>query len=76
LRDLGSRAAEGKSAEEACRLAALALNNHDKDIPFALIYLVDVGGETARLVATSGFKDGERLPSDMETVVASKRMGP
>jgi hypothetical protein len=35
-----------------------------------------VGGETARLVATSGFKDGERLPSDMETVVASKRMGP
>ena len=74
LRDLGSRAAEGKSAEEACRLAALALNNHDKDIPFALIYLLDVGGETARLAATSGFKEGERPLSDMQTVVASERI--
>ena len=74
LRDLGSRAAEGKSAEEACRLAALALNNHDKDIPFALIYLLDVGGETARLAATSGFKEGERPLSDIQTVVASERI--
>jgi PAS domain S-box-containing protein len=75
LRDLGARAAEGKSAEEACCLAALALKNHAKDIPFALIYLLDVAGETAQLVATSGFEDGYRHPSDLDTVVASKRIG-
>ena len=75
LRDLGARAADGKSAEEACRSATLALKKHDKDIPFALIYLLDVNGETAQLAATSGFEDGERLPADIETVVTSKRIG-
>jgi PAS domain S-box-containing protein len=74
LRDLGARAAEGRSAEEACCLAALALKNHAKDIPFALIYLVDVNGETAQLVATCGFAEGERLPSEIATVIVSKRI--
>ena len=60
LRDLTARAGEGKSAEEACRLAALALKDHDKDIPFALIYLLDANGENPQLAATSGFKDGEQ----------------
>jgi GAF domain-containing protein len=75
LRDLGARAGGGKSAEEACRLAALALEEHDKDIPFALIYLLDAKGETAQLVATSGFEDGEQPHSDMGTVVVSNRIG-
>jgi PAS domain S-box-containing protein len=60
LRDLTARAGEGKSAEEACQLAALALKDHDKDIPFALIYLLDANGENSQLAATSGFKDGEQ----------------
>jgi len=73
LRNLGARTAGGKSAEEACRLAALALEEHDKDIPFALIYLLDANGETAQLVATSG---GEQPPSDMGTIIiASTRAG-
>jgi PAS domain S-box-containing protein len=75
LRDLGARAGGGKSAEEACRLAALALEEHDKDIPFALIYLLDAKGETAQLVATSGFEHGEQPHSDMGTVVVSNRIG-
>jgi PAS domain S-box-containing protein len=75
LRDLGVCATEGKSAEEACRLAAAALKNHDKDVPFALIYLVDTNGDTAQLVATTGLEEGERPPPGIEIVVTSKRIG-
>jgi hypothetical protein len=75
LRDLGVSAPEGKTAEEACRQAALALRNHDKDIPFTLIYLLDVNDETARLVATSGFENGERPTFDEDTIGISKRAG-
>src|SRR4051794_40659813 len=41
LRDLGAQAAEAKTAEETCATAAKTLAAHDKDIPFALIYLLD-----------------------------------
>ena len=64
LRDVAARAGEAKSAEEACRLAALALKNHDKDIPFALVYLLDATVENAQLVATAGLGEGERPSSD------------
>jgi signal transduction histidine kinase/DNA-binding response OmpR family regulator len=57
LRDLAARTGESKTAEEACALAARALQSHDKDIPFALIYLLDANGESARLVATAGVSE-------------------
>ena len=44
LRDLGTHAAEAKTAEEACAIAARTLSAHDKDVPFALIYLLDADG--------------------------------
>jgi hypothetical protein len=49
LRDLGARSAEAKTAEEACAIAAEAFGRHDLDVPFALLYLVDGDGRTARL---------------------------
>ena len=75
LRDLTAHAGEGKSAEEACRLAALALNDYNKDIPFTLIYLLDANGENPQLAATSGFKDGEQPPCDTDAAVNSRRIG-
>jgi PAS domain S-box-containing protein len=48
LRDLGARTAEARSEEEACRIAAAALQNERWDLPFTMIYL----GEA--LVAHSG----------------------
>jgi PAS domain S-box-containing protein len=72
LRDLGARVADGRSVEEVCALAALALENHDKDVPFALIYLLDADGETAQLAATSGFHEGVQPPADLATVAISK----
>jgi PAS domain S-box-containing protein len=58
LRDLGARAMEAKSAEEACVIAAQALAQHPRDVPFALIYLLDGEGTTARLAASAGIEMG------------------
>jgi PAS domain S-box-containing protein len=62
LRDLGARAGEARTAKEACSLAVQALKSYDKDIPFALIYLLNESGDKAQLAATSGFGDGEQSP--------------
>jgi signal transduction histidine kinase/DNA-binding response OmpR family regulator len=58
LRDLGVRAAEG-SAEETCRAAAEILTHHVKDVPFALLFLVDADGQHARLAAAAGVEPGK-----------------
>ena len=54
LRDLGARAAEAKTAEEACVIAAETLVRHAHDVPFASIYLLDRSGERAHLAAATG----------------------
>jgi PAS domain S-box-containing protein len=58
LRDLGARAAEAKTAEEACAIAGETLANHAKDIPFALLYLIDGDGKRARLACAAGIEKG------------------
>ena len=55
LRDLAVAAIEN-TVEETCRVAAQALARHSKDIPFALIYLIDSDGQHARLAATVGIE--------------------
>ena len=57
LRDLGVQAAEN-SAEETCRVAAQTLARHGKDVPFALLYLVDPDGAHARLAGAAGIEPG------------------
>lgn len=54
LRDLGARVGEAKTAEEACAIAAETLALHAKDIPFALLYLIDADGEQLRLAGAAG----------------------
>jgi hypothetical protein len=58
LRDLGAQAAE-TSAEETCRVAARTLARHGKDIPFALLYLIDPDRRHARLAGAAGVEPGE-----------------
>jgi len=60
LRDLGTRSTEPKSAEEACEIAAQTLGKHAKDIPFALLYLVDGNGTYAYLASTVGVDLNDR----------------
>ncbi len=63
LRDLATPA-EAKTAEEACAIAASALSAHTKDIPFALIYLIDPIDRCARLAGATGVaSDTDVAPS-------------
>ena len=59
LRDLGAVAADAKTAEEACALAAQILEQHRMDIPFTLLYLVDAKGTRAHLAGAAGIARGE-----------------
>jgi PAS domain S-box-containing protein len=58
LRDLGACSADANNAEEACIIAAKALGRHTRDIPFALLYLIDSDRSTAHLAATCGIEKG------------------
>jgi signal transduction histidine kinase/DNA-binding response OmpR family regulator len=59
LRDLGAHSGDANSAEEACAIAATALAGHPRDVPFALIYLVEADGKRAKLAGASGVTAGE-----------------
>lgn len=54
LKDLGTRSSESKSAEDACRIAAQVLERHTKDVPFALLYLIDEKQSHAYFAAGTG----------------------
>jgi signal transduction histidine kinase len=64
--------ADGESPEEACRLAATALEANASDISFALIYLLDPDGRRARLMESirersRGFVAPEVVSFDQRT---------
>ena len=59
LRDLGTQSAEARTAEDACALAARTLAGHSKDIPFALLYLIDADRKHARLAGVAGVAAGQ-----------------
>ena len=61
LRDVGSRSAEAKTADEACAIAAQILSTHVHDIPFALLYLCNDDGTHAHLAGASGVGMGEAI---------------
>ena len=79
LRDLGARSSEAKTAEEACAVAAEILEAHAKDIPFALLYLIDPDRKTGRLAGTAGVGSGVRASPaiiSLETDGANKSLWP
>jgi len=58
LRDLGRTLVDVKTDKGACIAAAASLAANQADLPFALLYLLDGDGRTARLVATTGLAPG------------------
>ncbi|RJF76597.1 ATP-binding protein [Rhodopseudomonas palustris] len=54
LREVASNAAQSRNVAQACESSAAALATDPRDLPFALIYLVEPGGETARLATSAG----------------------
>jgi signal transduction histidine kinase len=63
LSELGARVAEAKTDEQACVQAVEILSQHPKDIPFALLYLLDEGRRELRLVSTTGISTTSAGPT-------------
>ncbi|MDC8448814.1 MAG: response regulator [Nitrospira sp.] len=61
MRDLGTKATEAKTAEDVCTISAEILAMYAKDIPFALLYLIDSERKLARLTATAGVRAHLRM---------------
>ena len=57
LRELAARATEGRTAEEACSIAAKAQDRYRKDLPFSVVYLLDKERKRARLVCSAGLSE-------------------
>ncbi len=58
LRDLAARFADATETEEACRIAADVVRGNGQDIPFALLYVTEDNGKSARLVSSVGLEPG------------------
>jgi PAS domain S-box-containing protein len=75
LRDLGVGSAEN-TVEETCRCAAQTLARHSKDVPFALLYVIDSDGKHARLAGNAGTEPGKDVsPQVVSLDPASKEQG-
>jgi two-component sensor histidine kinase len=61
LRDLAAQTGEARTADEACRITAETFSSHAKDIPFALLYLVESDRKTARLAGSGGLDRGSPM---------------
>jgi signal transduction histidine kinase len=58
LDSLSTRCFTADTADEACTVAADVIGRYLRDLPFALMYLVERDGRSARLAAHSGLKEG------------------
>jgi len=54
LRELGESAAKSQTPEQACAQAAATLGDNPRDVPFAVIYLLDETGRAAHLAGSCG----------------------
>src|SRR5262249_10039974 len=60
------RSMDAKEIDEACRIAAEVISENRYDLPFALFYLPDESGKSARLVANVGLNPGQ--PASRTTI--------
>ncbi|WP_437590289.1 ATP-binding protein [Sorangium sp. So ce1000] len=58
LRDLAARTADARSWEDVCARSASSLATNTKDLPFALLYVVDPDRRRVRLAGSTGFERG------------------
>ena len=58
LRDLAAQTNEARTTEEALSLAAKTLVECQLDLPLILLYMLDEGGQQARLIRSAGIEPG------------------
>ncbi|MBD2742865.1 ATP-binding protein [Coleofasciculus sp. FACHB-1120] len=73
---LANETAQAKTVEAACRTAIQALATNKYDIPFALLYRVEVDGKQATLVETAGFEaKTSATPTSVDLTQANDNWG-
>jgi signal transduction histidine kinase len=63
LRELAARTTDARNIADACRLSVEALETNPRDLPFALIYLLDASHQNMVLAGSSGIGTGHRAVS-------------
>ena len=58
LREVAANASKAHTPEQVCASAAQCTRDNAHDLPFALLYLAEDGGKTARLAAHVGIEPG------------------
>lgn len=67
LRQLATATADCRTVQAACTALARVLDKHRRDVPFALLYVIQPDGGRAKLVAHSGdIPPGEVVPEGVE----------
>jgi hypothetical protein len=66
LRDLAASTADARSIQDACKLAAIALGSNPRDLPFAMIYLIDPDRRRASLEGVAGIAPGPSAPAEID----------
>jgi signal transduction histidine kinase/CheY-like chemotaxis protein len=56
LRELAAMTAEARTWEQACERSARALSTDPRDLPFAMIYMLEPDGRSAVLTSTTGME--------------------
>jgi PAS domain S-box-containing protein len=74
LRELATNTTEAvQSAEDACRTAARTLAEYPRDVPFALIYLLNADATTVRLAGVAGLAEGSPgVPASLDLSHAAR----
>lgn len=76
LRDLAFRSGDARSPHEACVIAAETFKTHERDVPFALLYLVEPGRKRARLSGWAGLEPNHALcPAEVELALKDSSAG-
>ncbi|WP_457578421.1 response regulator [Ensifer adhaerens] len=76
LRDLASRSGDARSPDEACAIATETFKKHERDVPFALLYLVEPDRKRARLSGLAGLKPNHALcPAEVELALKDSSAG-
>jgi len=76
LTQLAVRAADARSAPQACENAAAILGENLADLPFTLFYLLDGNGDRATLAAAAGFGDPAAAARPAVIKLAGQGEGP
>jgi GAF domain-containing protein len=75
LRDLAAATAEARTTQEVCQLSARSLATNTRDLPFALIYLLEAGQQRLVLAGTSQLEGGHPAAPDV-VALSNEAVGP